>query len=233
MPKKNNRKKNNLSRYNVFQKELSNYIKETGGSKYDYKKYKSLYSQIKKDVPLKAFPAIIGGLITKKVVQDVKVLKYTESFPFYNARSEFLTAKFIGIKIKIKFNDGGFSLDWEGDAFEFQSWFSGDIISYFRNNYNDSGNMANFVLTGGDDKTAEYEIQVGGSAYGTPGYIEADKNLLNKNVSIKKSSVVSKDEETERLRIKERVLDKELALIQQYKELGFSNEEIKKRLSNM
>jgi hypothetical protein len=240
MPKKNNkkiikkasRKKTNLSRYNIFQKELSEYIKETGGQKSDYKKYRSLYNQIGKDVPVKAFPAIIGGLITTKA-KDIKTLKYTESFPFYNARSEFLTSRFIGVKIKIKFSDGGFSLDWEGDAYEFQSWFSGDVISYFRNNYNDSGNMANFVLSGGDDTTAEYEIQVGGSAYGTPGYIEADKNLLNAPTSIKKSSVVQKDAETERLRIKERVLDKELALIQQYKELGFSNEEIKKRLSNM
>ena len=233
MPKKNNRKKTNFNRYNVFQKELSNYIKETGGSKFDYKKYKKLYSQIGKDVPVKAFPAIIGGLITKKVVQDVKHLKYTESFPFYNARAELLTPKFTGIKIKIKFDDGGLKLDWEGDAFEFQSWFSGDIVSYFRNNYNDSGNMANFYLVGGDETTAEYEIRVGGSAYGTKEYIEPDKNLLNADVSGKKGSGIPKDIEIERLRLKEKVLEKELELIKKYRELGFTNEEIKKRLSNI
>jgi hypothetical protein len=223
----NNTSRAGFNRYNVFQAELSAYLKEAGSDSKDFRKYRKLYSKIDKNTPVKAFQAIFATLIPLKGAKTTKSLNYTANFPFYNARAEFLTPRYDGVTLRVRFNDGGLSLDWKGTSNEFASWFSGDVIAYFRNNYNDSP-PAEFVFTGGNDELAEYEIQVNGSAYGSPSYIEPDKTL-----TVADKQNLQKDAEMQKLLARERVLDKELLLIKRYRELGFSNDEIKQRLKEL
>ena len=238
MPQKkvNRVKSKTINRYNVFQKELADYLKETGGSKKDFKKYRSLYKEIDKTVPTKAISSIIHALILKKG-EKKKVLTYTESFPFYNAKGEFGLSKYYDITLKINFDDGVERFEFEGTSSEFQSWFSGDIYAYFRNNYNDSDNMANFVLKGGDEKTAQYDIETLTTVVGTKSYVPSGINKENKSVLPKSEGKVSFFEESvlkqrEMTAIAEtKKMQTELELIKELKSLGFSNKEIKKRLN--
>lgn len=216
------------NRYNAFQRELSEYLRESGSSK-DFRKYTKLYKKVGKDVPVKAFRNIIHALILKHGEKQ-KSLKYTESFPFYNAKGEFNLMKYNNVLLKIKFNDGGFELDWEGSNTDFMGWFSGDVMAYFRNNYNDSGNMANFVLKGGDEKFAEYEIEVPTGLPESSRYVPVASDLQSGKTSPPQRGMSTTEQEIMLLKAKERVLDKEMELIRQLKELGFTNEEIKKRL---
>lgn len=227
-------KSKKINRYNVFQRELSSYLRETNANKNDFKLYKSLYKQIDKEIPIKRFSDIIPALIKKSkvVVGESSKLDYTQSFPFYNAQSEFGLPKYAGIKLRVLFNDGGADFDFEGSNVEFKIFFSGDIVAYFRNNYNESSNMANFVLLSGNSEMAVYEIQVEGSAYGSKGYIEKGSQFLSKS-ALPSASKLSSTDEIAVLKLRESVLDKELELIKQLKELGFTNEEIKKRLGNI
>jgi hypothetical protein len=234
--KKKGRKKT-INRYNIFQKELSEYVRESGGSKSDFKKYRSLYKEIAKDVSPKAFRSIIPALITTKA-EPKKELNYSSSIPFYNAKGEFSLPKYSGVTLKVKFNDGGVNLDWGGSPSEFLSWFSGDIISYFRNNYNDSP-VAEFVLKDGNEQSAEYEIQVEGSLVGTKGYVPAGSDFLSKSSLPEKGSQVP-SEDTERLKLRESILnkemeliDKKLKLIEKLEGLGFSKEEIREQLKRI
>ncbi len=194
--KKNNIKKKskNLNRYNIFQKELSQYIKDNGGGKNDFKKYKSLYSQIDKSVPAKRIGDSIAGLI-KKFSKDQEVIKqdYADRFSFYNSRAEFSLPKYDGKVLSIKFNDGGLSLDWKGNSYEFMSWFSGDIINYFRNNYNDSP-VAEFALVEVDKELLSYEIVTDNSVVSSTRYVPPASEILIKDKSyreVKDNAVLS------------------------------------------
>lgn len=235
MPKKKIVKTKTINRYNVFQKELAEYIKETGGKKSDFKKYKSLYKEIDKTVPAKSFQDVINALVKKKGGVEEK-LNYAQNFPFYTAVAEFSLPMYDNVKLRIKFDDGAEKVDWSGSSLDFAVWFKGGVTAYLRNNYSESGNMATFVLKKADKKSAEYEIETMSSAVGTKGYIPSGSESLHKSTLPKSEGKVSSAEESllkqremtaaaETLKMKT-----ELELIRELKKLGFSNKEIKKRL---
>jgi enhancing lycopene biosynthesis protein 2 len=117
---------------------------------------------------------------------------------------------------------------------DFSIWFTGDVMAYFRNNYSDSGNMANFVLTGGDESTAEYEIETLATAFGTRGYIPSGSAMLSKSVLPKKYT----SESAETIGTEERIINKKLELLEKklqlaakLEELGYTKEEIRTELN--
>lgn len=230
MPRKN--KKQN--RYNVFQSELSSYIKENNLSKSDYKKYRSLYKDIDKKIPVKRISQIIPTLISQKqaqILQEQSRKKdekpdYSTDIPFYNAKGEFALPKYSKIKLNVKFNDGGLSIDWQGTPFDFMSWFSGDVLSYFRNNYNDSP-VAVFSLKNVINDTLYYEIEVDSSMVGTKSYVPPDKDIVIKDKTFR---------DTKQLETQEKLIeyiDKKAKLIEQLKSLGYSNDEIRAELKKL
>jgi len=230
MPKKNNNKKpikkksTNFNRYNVFQKELSQFLKDSGADKNDYKKYKSLYSQIDKSVPAKRIGDSIAGLI-KKFSKEKEIVKkdYAERFAFYNSRAEFSLPKYDGKVITVKFNDGGLSLDWQGNTYEFMSWFSGDIINYFRNNYNDSP-VAEFVLTDVDDDLLSYEIVTDNSIVASPRYVPASSDIVIKDKEyrdVKENSALQS------------YMKDKAALLKELRLAGYTSKEIKAEIKQL
>ena len=222
-------KTKNLSRYNIFQRELSEYIKETGKPKSEWKKYRSLYKEIDKDVPVKSFYQVINGLVLKRT-EKPKKLFYSESFPFYMAVNEFILPIYSKVLLKIKFNDGVTEFTYEGDSLGFQDEYEKELKGYLRDNYSNSTNLANFVLVGGDDSFAEYRI----TSTGEVAEIPNEKPVAS--VSPKKSVVGLKDEEAvlkqreKTAKAETKRLKTELALIKELKSLGFTDKEIKKRL---
>jgi hypothetical protein len=214
-------KSNTLNRYNIFQKELSSYIRETGGSGSDFKKYRKLYKDLDASIPIKRIGDSIPALILKQKTSNEGVkFDYGERFPFYQAKGEFSLPKYVKTVLNVKFDDGGLKLDWTGTVFDFMGWFSGDIIAYFRNNYNDSP-TAEFVLKNVNGNVLEYEIEVQGSAWGTSGYIPPDKEIVIKD---KKFRDV-KDAENQQRMIE--FIDRKAKLIGELKSIGYSNDEIR------
>jgi len=186
MGKKKKQKKAE-NRYNFFQKELSNYVKENKLPKGAYKNYKSLYKNLDKNIPIKRIGISLDALI-KKFYKEDKVVKidYAEEFSFYNAKGEFSLIKYSNVVLDVKFSDGGLNLDWSGTSFDFMNWFSGDIFAYFRNNYNESP-VAQFVFKKTEGNVLYYEIEVGGSVYGTPYYVPPDKDIVIKDKSYREN----------------------------------------------
>ena len=99
-------KKKKLNRYNVFQNQLSNYIKENNLSKSDYKNYVKLYSQLDKSIPIKRMQYEISNVIDKYTAsKKTSLIDYATDIKFYNARSEFALPKYEKKIIKVTFDD--------------------------------------------------------------------------------------------------------------------------------
>lgn len=217
-------KQKKINRWNVYQRELSEYVKEQNLSKSDYKRFKALYKQLGGDVPIKRIREAIPPLIAKfGQVQKVELpSEYTSRFPFYGAKSEFSLPKYFDKILTVKFNDGGLRLDWLGTSNEFMSWFSGDVIAYFRNNYNDSP-VAEFVLKSVDGNNFEYEIVVDSSAFGADSYVPPDKGIVVKDKP-------QRDKESRSLDIE--FTKQKAELIKQMKGI-YTNEEIRMEIDKL
>lgn len=222
-------KRKKLNRYNLFQKQLSNYIKDNNLSKSEYKEYRKLYKEIDKSVPNKRIYDVIPVIISKyKASLKKQSNNYETDIPFYNAKGEFSLPKYSNIVLNVKFDDGGLKLDWTGTPFDFNGWFSGDVMSYFRNNYNDSSNIATFVLKNVKGSVLEYEIEVqGGSLVGTKSYVPPDKDIVIKDKKFRDSKEIENQQNLIEF------IDKKTKLIEQMKSLGYSNDEIKAEIKKL
>jgi hypothetical protein len=133
--------------------------------------------------------------------------------------------------IKVNFNDGENSFTYEGDAMGFQMPYEQEIKGYLRDNYNDSANLANFVLKGGDETYAEYEIEVIAKEPPLPPE-PAPKAPAPKGKGAKPSSEESLLKQREiTAKAEAKRFEVELKLIKELKSLGFTKAEIKKRLN--
>lgn len=226
------------NRYNIFQNELSAYLVETGGKKGDYRKYVKLYKHVDPSVPMKRMRDYLPGLIKKFSGEPIIVstIDYAVSVPFYNAKGEFALPKYSDVVLEVRFDDtvpsvdGGFKFEWTGTQIEFSSWFSGDVMAYFRNNYNDSP-PAEFRLKDVDGKVVSYQIEVGAGIVGTPGYVPVAGGLVVRDKAARAAgqnqgqatgnsdTVVFMGQQTE--------------LIKQWREVGYSNEEIRAKIKQL
>ena len=141
-----------------------------------------------------------------------------EWFEFYYAK-ERIGAEKEDVKVKVGFSDKGVTLNFEGSPAEFVKWFSGDIINYFRNNYNDFENVACFKPIGRTETEIEYDIAIGKSLFGKSDYVPFGSVFLYKGAF----PLMYRNR---------KAIEKALKAIERLKKQGLSNKEISLKINN-
>jgi len=219
---------------------------------------KTIYSKIDSKVPVLGFNEYIDMLYRKNFQSsyDVEIAKSLEEVLFFEVGRVF-SNKFImnDYNVSAYFDD---SIGGEGVTMTIESMSPSDFIeefstsglkNYLRNNYNDSPPaILTLIHFDTETKTLQYQIDIESSKVGDIHYVPFDgspvvldkperenRAKLEESTKGVESSPVSLTGEQRIALEKEKTkrIKEELKLINQYRKLGYSSEEIRKKLDNI
>lgn len=157
-------KKNKLSRFNVVQQILSQYLKDSKkkvGLLGFQKLASTLYAKTK-DVPLKYIEQNIEQLYKEHLERDEMPKEFPDNIPFYLINQTLQSPKFDKAQISYYFNDGIEEYDAKGDRDDvYEQFRTSGLYQYLRRNYNGSPpNNAVFIITDTDNETfVKYKVE--------------------------------------------------------------------------
>lgn len=216
--------KKKKSRYSSIQKILSSYTQKKGirlGK--EFNRVASRINKASAGLSLKDIRKNIGKLYNQHEKPEV-IISFPSEFDFYNFELEFNEPSFDGIEINIvftqlpEFSFSGFKLD------VISLYQTSGLKNYLRTNYSESP-VARFILEYTDGKTTTtYRVDVGESE------VAPEIKPITDQPSIPPTDITEIDKQIELQKLIKENRELQLKLIKEYRDLGYSNEEIKKLL---
>lgn len=231
MAKKNNKAKKQKpqsrlqQRYHSVQRALSAAFKSEGIK--PGKKFNSIASKIFKQTQGEKLSFLNKNIIVfyndliKKPRESKKKEKRESLFPkrfeFFNFVSEIQSPVFDGVEITVVFEDGKMNVSETGFRPDIEAWYIRELHSYLRENYNDSP-PAEFVRESFEEEmSVVYRVKTGVS-------------VKRKTFTRKGAPLAGKASSVALERERQKTLQEKVKAVRELKELGMSNEEIKKYL---
>ncbi len=206
------------SRYRTIQKILSDYTKEQGiklGKGFN-KAVSELYRRTKGQ-PLKFVEQNIDVLYSDYLGQATVVQQFPDGFPFYQFMDTVAMPIFDKVQIGVSFQDAQESFDYQGTAFDVQSWYSSNLHPYLRQNYNESP-TAYFQIIDTDNKTyVRYQVVAGQMGAGVSPAAISDEEIEEKEQKApakpkKEEKAPAAEKEVEIEREKQQTIQKQIEL---------------------
>lgn len=230
------------NRFNEIQRILSAYAKENNikFGKGQFAKQASIINTQVKGFDLKAIEQNIDILYKDYIGIEVKEFRSGADFAWWYFVEEIKYARYDDVKISFSFDDGIEKFDFSGSNIEAEDYWKENCYRYFRKHYSNSP-WAYFQIKEDDKgkqetdnkKFVNYIIVPGErqNSFDTPKTTALTAPITQTQQITPQIDLIALEEAKERsAKAQEKAYKKELQLIKEYKRLGYTNEEIRKKL---
>lgn len=247
------------NKYNIFQRELSAFLKESGIKPKDkfHVVSKKIYSRIDKGIDTRSIresmPSLYNKFYKQSLADFLNDNRVKDKFPFYEALAEFKLSAYSKFVLSVEFSEpgSGQTYSFSGDYSEFVYWFTGreynesdadrqdrlkpvHLMGHLRNNYNDSP-VAEFNLVEYSETGLKYLIDVEYSKFGDDGYIPMGDEMSDPSlgVHIKQITGKKKTDSVDIVQEKTRLAKAYAEVVREMTKAGFTKDEIKEALKGI